>query len=416
MSETTVMDDRTGEIGSPSDDPKNLLRQAREMIPVGPAGIHITDLAQQIDYAQTMAKARMALPAHLRQNVGDCLAIIDISSRAGLSPYMVASKTYVQNDKLCFESQLFHAFAQASGLLKGDLEVSWEGEGGDRVCVITGVLRKDPTKPRVHRSPALKDLHPGYSLKRQMDEGGTAKKTISYVDGQKLKADGKIGESEQLFSKGSPLWDRKPDVQMFYDTSRDWVRMFIPQATLGIYSGDEFTEYGPEAARDVTPPGIGSRLAGTEVSREEGLRAGHVESELEQVGGGPREIKTDSAAQAETKAAPTDGKPARKSRKKAAGEAEKLAGEATPESAKDTTLPKEAATAPETASPAPKNVREWVVYNKAWLKAETSHEAIRKRWNDERALRNSCGVTSDERVEVQNIMVDRCKELGEDQS
>jgi len=58
------------------------------------------------------AKAQLMVPAHFHGNVDDCLAIIDIATRAGLSPYMVAAKTY--KDRLgkgiAFESQLYHAF------------------------------------------------------------------------------------------------------------------------------------------------------------------------------------------------------------------------------------------------------------------------------------------------------------------
>ena len=65
------------------------------------------------------------------------------------------------------------------------------------------------------------------------------------------------------------------------------------------------------------------------------------------------------------------------------------------------------------ATPAPKHVAEWKVYCRAWLKTEATHQAIRKRWNDERGLRNGCGVTSEDRDPIQAEMVARCKELGE---
>ena len=335
--ETQVIDDEDNTPG----DAKSAIRQAREMVPVGNTGVQITDLAQQVDYAQTMARARNAIPAHLKENVGDCLAIIDISSRCGLSPYMVANKTYVQNNRLCFESQLFHAFAQASGLLRGDLAVDYEGEGEDRVCIVTGYLRADPAKPRVHRSQPLNVARP------KRNEHGAV--------------------------KGSPLWDKKPDVQLFYDTSRDWVRMFAPRATLGIYTPDEIEEYGPDFARDVTPTsGLHDRLKASGVSRDEGFKEGQAATEIAKAGGKEKLPRT--------------------KRNKDWPEPE-------PEGKIDAALPK--------------NPKEWAVYCSTWIKATDSAEAIRARWASEKQLRNSVGVIEDDRKPVQTFMEEQCKELGE---
>ncbi|KRR17811.1 hypothetical protein CQ14_37605 [Bradyrhizobium lablabi] len=33
--------------------------------------------------------------------------------------------------------------------------------------------------------------------------------------------------------KGSPLWDIKPDLQLFYNTSRNWARMYAPDVISG---------------------------------------------------------------------------------------------------------------------------------------------------------------------------------------
>jgi len=356
---------------------KDAIRQSRELVSVTSTGVQIHDLAQQVDYAQTMAKAKAAIPKFLQENVGDCLAIIDISSRAGLSPYMVAQHCYVQNNRLCFESQLFHAFLQASHLLKGDLEVEYEGEGGEMVCVVTGHLRADPTKARVHRSPPLKERHPGFVLKKAYDDGSTAKKYLSYLDGEKLRQEGKIEEGMKLFSQGSPLWVTKPLVQFFYDTSRDWTRMFAPRATLGIYTPDEIAEFNPEMARDVTPVGSGlsERLRSNAVDKTEGHKDGQAATEM-------GKAKNGEAAAPKTRA--KNKKSAEKQTEAAAPKKEDI-----------------------------KTAAQWKQYCLAWIKAESSFEAIRQRWNDERQLRNNCGVTSDERDPVQTQMVERCKELGE---
>ena len=87
----------------------------------------------------------------------------------------------------------------------------------------------------------------------------------------------------KTFVRGSQLWNCKPDVQLFYDTSRDWVRMYCPRAVLGIYSPEELEEYGPDRARDVTP--LSERLAAPDRPQTgEGFRRGeHLAEELARI-------------------------------------------------------------------------------------------------------------------------------------
>lgn len=457
MSDTTITEERIDEQkGSTRDE----VRAARELVPVGHGGVQITDLAQQVDYAQSMAKAKSTLPEHLRNSVGDCLAIIDIASRAGLSPYMVANKTYVQNGRICFESQLFHAFAQSSGLLYGDLTVAYEGEAGDRVCIITGWLKAHPNTPRVHKSPPLKDLHPGYVLKKAYGDGETGKRHLTYAQGQELIAKNGIEEGMKLFAQGSPLWIRKPDVQQFYDTSRDWIRIYCPRAVLGIYTVDEMMDYGPEFARDISPPtsGLSERLRGGAVNRDEGHGAGgdvakhmqdakngtteSADNDQQQASVTPstaiegvglkkavvnrlRKINVEllsnllQMSEAEVAAIPdmkpdmvvhiknvidlhgfvlrTEGAGATKSE-----EADKAApvGDAIQQAQKPAGKP-------------PKNVKEWDAYARAWIAEATSSFEARKRWTGEMALRNDCGVVTAERDPVKTLLDAKCEELGE---
>lgn len=375
MNDQSQITDEADFVAPPSDDPKDLLRQAREMIPVGRTGTAPMNLAQQVDFAQTMAKARSAIPDHLKTNVGDCLAIVDISTRAGLSPYMVAMKTYVQSGRLCFESQLYHAFAQASGLLRGDLMVAYEGDGDDLVCIVTGYLRGDP-QLKIHRSERLADARPPLNEKGQI--------------------------------KGSPLWLRKPKVQLFYDTSRDWVRIYAPRATLGIYTPDEIEEFGPEFARDVTPPGLNSRLAIAPKS-DEGHAPGHAEAELaaiapnaphmqwagrvEAVEEGrapepaPRRIKRASKA-------PNRGKTVAKIKKEAK----------TPAPSMDSKPPPRGANGPET-------VAAYIVWASAWIHECKTTDQLQEKWNDERKLRNKLGMTENDRAPLLDTIAKRRAEL-----
>lgn len=381
-------------IGIPSDDPKELLRQSRELIAVGPRGITPKNTQEAIDLARDLVKAKFGLPEHIKGNVGDMLTLIDLGIRTNMMPSMIANQTYVQNGRLCFQSQLYHALAQASGLMKGDLQVEYEGEGDDLVCIVTGFLRGDP-KPRIHRSEKLKDAHPGHVEKTK--------------DGVKAK-----------FVKGSPLWDRKPKVQLFYDTSRDWVRIYCPRATMGIYTPEEIEEYGPEFARDVTPAdsGLRERLANSDKSAE-GYKPEHVERELAQVAAKDAGSPVGAATPATGDATPREKKRASGVPRAKAGKRQKdtPANEArTTTLVKPSDLPSKAAVKraadraearadkkPAIAEKLPSNVKEYLDYAKAWIMGMDDPKEINARWADERKLRNDLGVTMDDRAPIDEI-------------
>lgn len=388
----------------PENEPTTPLRTRAEMVPVS-QGAAPTNLGQQIDFAQYMARADFAVPPHLRRNPGACLAVLDISTRAGLSPFMVANKTYVQNDRLCFESQLFHAFLTQSGLLVGDLDVEYEGEGLERTCTITGILKSD-RKPRRHTSPPLGKLHPGYSTKNR--------------DGKELK-----------FVKGSPLWDKKPDVQLFYDTSRDWTRLYAPTATLGMFTPEEMLEtpLGAEGAIEVheVDSTLHARLQGSNRS-EEGHTPGHAAKELANVAAGGKTAKIEPATTKAARSAPVTpkkhtGRAARRAKRTSEPAKAKATPQPKPEKpaapAKSATQHKaelEQANAP---NGLPKTNAEYWPYAIKWIDAPVPPKVtaddhagnLEARWDGETHLRDELSVPIPRRKEIEKHLITRCKEL-----
>jgi len=329
---------------------RNEIQQARALIPVGNHGVTPANFAQMVDFAKTMTLARNAIPQHLRGNAGDCLAIIDISAKVGLSPYMVANKTYVQNGRLCFESQLFHAFAQASGLLRGDLSVKYEGEGENLVCIVSGYLRNDP-ELKVHKSPPLKDVRP----KR----------------------------NEQGVVKGSPLWDKKPRVQLFYDTSRDWVRIYAPRATLGIYTPDEMQDHEEHFGDGAKIIDLKEQFRGAD--RSEGHKPGHVDAELANVA-------------RNTNAAPQPAEPEKEKKEKKKPGRKAAAKKADPKpkaGAKEKAEPKADKAGP------PKTAAQYVVYANRWIEKETDGDNAAARWDGEYDMRTELAVPISDRNALQ---------------
>src|ERR1700745_731891 len=78
------------------------VQKAREVIPVGERGPTPANYAQWIDIAKDVCKAYLLLPEHLHNNPSVVAGLREISARFNLSPYLFASQTYVQNDRLCF--------------------------------------------------------------------------------------------------------------------------------------------------------------------------------------------------------------------------------------------------------------------------------------------------------------------------
>lgn len=203
-------------------------------------GLVFSSFGEVLQFANIMASSKGGVPKHLRGDTGACLRIIVQAVEWRMSPYGVADKSYFVNDKIAFESQLIHAVVEARAPLERRLGCSYEGEGGDRQCIITGQI-KGEAAPLIYRTPKLKDI--------------------------------KV--------RNSPLWSQDPDQQLWYYGTRAWARRFVPDVLLGIYSKDELEDdgdhTGPDKAKDITPrPAIGDRLKG---NKGRGFDARHVDKE-----------------------------------------------------------------------------------------------------------------------------------------
>lgn len=204
-------------------------------------GLMFKDMSEVMEFAKLMAVSGTAVPPHCRANPGVCLAICIQALEWRSSPFAVANKSYEVNNRLSYESQLVHAIIEQRAPITGRLRHRYEGEGDTRVCIVWGTARGD-------------------------------KEALEY----------KSPEFGKITPKNSPLWKTKPDLQLYYNASRDWCRVYFPDVLLGIYTEDELRDaaQGPEYAKDITPqPDIGSRLKGGGKGR--GFSASGVEKALE---------------------------------------------------------------------------------------------------------------------------------------
>jgi hypothetical protein len=286
-----------------------------------------------------------------------------------MSPFAVADKSYVVNDRLAYESQLIHAVIEARAPLQHRLDCTYEGEGPTRACVVTGEFTSGDV--RDYRSPMLKDI--------------------------------KV--------KNSPLWVADPDQQLWYYASRAWARKWCPDVLMGIYSREELAEnpdLGREGAGDVDP-GLHGRLTKAQAHNGEGFRDGHVDAELAQIAGGAQEGEI---------LPPVEEGKKPKGKGKAAKEAQPAAAEEEQEAPKIVrnvacakcgtayaikpnqctncgSVKFEAATDDsERVAEAsdPTDGTSYADYARAWIAKATSADDLEARWDSERDLRAQCKV------------------------
>ncbi len=182
--------------------------------------VRFLNMRQVVEQAKTLA----ITPGVSRCLIGNVAACTDLIMQAieWRMPYMgLARKCYIAKpgQPISYESQVFHALVENSGMLKGRIRYKFEGEGDKTTCTVIGYL-KGEDEPFIWQSPMLGKRRPPPSRK---NPGVVA---------------------------GSPLWVLKPFVQLAYDTMRDWARMYLPDVVLGCYSYDEMLE---ETMQDITP-------------------------------------------------------------------------------------------------------------------------------------------------------------------
>lgn len=166
-----------------------------------------TNVNEMMEVAKLMSLSQVAVPKHLRENPGACLAVVIQASTWQMSPFAVANKSYSVNDRLAYESQMINAVILNRAPIKGRLKYTYDGDGPTRRCTVSAETLDADTVS--YTSPMFKDI--------------------------------KV--------KNSPLWTQDPDQQLAYYSSRAMCRRHFPDVILGVYTPEEMNE----EMRDVTP-------------------------------------------------------------------------------------------------------------------------------------------------------------------
>lgn len=176
------------------------------------------------DLANMMASGRCAVPKHLQNNPGDCFAIIIQATQWRMNPFVVAQKTHIVNGALGYEAQLINAVITSMNVTSDRFHYEYVGDwDGYRASlfakdkelgcgVLVGATLRGETEIRWLPTPLC---------------------------------------MEQVKTRNSPLWATNPQQQLAYLAVKYWVRLYAPDAILGVYSDDELADN--PGMKNVTP-------------------------------------------------------------------------------------------------------------------------------------------------------------------
>ncbi len=174
--------------------------------------VNFVNANEIMEFSKMMALAKQAIPPHLRENPGACLAVCIQASSWQMSPFAVANKSYVVNDRMAYEAQIIAAVILMRAPIIGRLKYSYTGKGPTRQCTCSAKL----------------------------DDGDLVEYTTPEIQNIKIQ--------------NSPLWKNDPDQQLAYSAARSMARRHFPDVILGVYTPEEMAEMAPqEPERQVGP-------------------------------------------------------------------------------------------------------------------------------------------------------------------
>ena len=199
--------------------------------------------------AVLMATGTASVPTHLRGNEADCMAVVLQAMAWQMNPFAVASKTYTVNGgMLAYEAQLVNAVITSKAPVTGRLNYEWFGDWSK----ILGQFREVPIEKKNDGSKSKTVRVPNWSIE---DEQGLGIRVWATF----------VGETEprkldllllQARTRNSTMWADDPKMQLAYLAIKKWARLYCPDVILGVYTPDEFDDFGREI--DITPVSPGA--------------------------------------------------------------------------------------------------------------------------------------------------------------
>ena len=142
------------------------------------------------------------MPKHL-SNKGDCFRVVVQAAKWRMDPFTVGECTSLVHGRMCYEGKLVAAVLSAMNSIEGRLQHDVTGEGQKMSIKVTGKVRGGRLEVYVGTVENLR--------------------TRTFKDGKELKN----------------AWDNDPHSMLIYRATRQWARLYAPEAIMGIYTPDE---------------------------------------------------------------------------------------------------------------------------------------------------------------------------------
>lgn len=184
----------------------------------------IADAVRTFQGVQQLANVISSMessPVHLRGKPADCFRVTVQAVKWRMDPFAVAECTSLVHGRLCYEGKLVAAVLRSMGAIVGRLEHEITGKGQEAAITITG-LPKGGKKP--------------------CSVSGTVRE---------WRTIGKDKNGNRIDN----AWDKQPETMLVYRGTRQWARLYAPEAILGVYTPDEI-----EDAREVEATVVGTDL------------------------------------------------------------------------------------------------------------------------------------------------------------
>jgi hypothetical protein len=301
----------------------------------------------------------------LKQNPGDCLAIVTQALRWHLEPYWVAQHSYVAKAEglISYDAAVHAAIVLSSGLLRERPRYLFTGEGDDRRCTVSATFKGEATALD-YTTPPLGRCRPP--------------------------------KNERGEVRGSPLWIKDPDQQLGYYAVRNWGRRHCPEVLGGVYDRDEFDDTTQDPAEQVMPPSpnLMERLPGK--MQGTGFTPNVVDTGLAKK---PVTVRQDQARVEGAVQGRQDAPTLAAGAAKAEGAAQVAAESVQP-----------AGEAPSPVQP-PTNEAGYMVFAARWIEQTTDPEDIKARWEGESEMRITLKVGPGVRKRLEGMIKSRIAEL-----
>ena len=189
----------------------NELTQYQEQLPTT-GGTLFFDI-QRFEHAQRIAKllsSSTMVPAHFRDNIGNCLIALNYAERLGADPFMVMQRMYVIQGKPGIEGQLVIALVNQSGRFE---PLQFEEQGNI----------KTPEKDTDGVYAYATEKRSGKVLEGPIVDWGTVK-------------------NEGWYTKSGSKWKTIAPLMFRYRSATFFARTYCPEVLLGMHTVEELRD------------------------------------------------------------------------------------------------------------------------------------------------------------------------------